>query len=123
MNNIQDFLKKLIEATEAKVVKWKQHTAVTTGAFTSTKANGKNFQIQVILHDSKEVTCDIFEVHSQGHTAIAHVKEAGIELYNAANASVEENIAAILPDLFKSLKPEKVEKKSGRVAEMTPKSE
>ena len=122
MNNIQDFLKKLIEATEAKVVKWKQHTSVTTGAFTSTKANGNNFQIQVILHDKGEVTCDIFKVHAQGHEAVAHVKEAGIDLYNAANASVEEGLTAVLPDLYKSLKPEKVEK-AAKVVEMSPKSE
>lgn len=124
MNNIQDFLKKLIEATEAKVIKWKQHTSVTTGAYASTEANGRTFQIQVTMNDSKEITCDIFEMHPQGnYTALAHIKEASIDLYNAAIASVEEGLDAILPDLFKSLKPKKVEKNLAKHAEMTPKSE
>lgn len=115
--NLQSFLQQLVASTTEKLVKWRQHTSVTSGAFAMTKANGKDFQLQIIMNDNKEITMDIFQLMPQGHIAIAHVElttnPIGVELYNAAMDSVTENFKNILPDLFASLKPNK---KAAKVA-------
>lgn len=114
----QKYLEALLEATKKQTIKWSQHTQVPLGAFTTNSANGEHFQSQIVQYADNTFKVDVFQINPQGQpTALVHIdvtnNPIGVELYNAAIESVERTFISKLPNLLKSLKPEK---KAAKVA-------